>query len=318
MAVFVHPPSAWSSKSREIFSKDFDSETNYSGRRSITHFYNSDFKSGSNLCVEFLVDGKSNTGRVHFTINGEDQWVTFGNGAPKVWYGYLRLSSEGNGSKVGVTAVSKKNEETLQLYSSPPRRICLLINNVPNSGMVEKKFNDLFEYLSFRVEVKRDLGSIEMLKKAQKFAKKDHRNIDILAVVIMTISNQCNEIYCADGRNACLEQVMMEYTATRCPSLKGKPKLFFIHRFSNISSTTNDLCSRQAHDSCAENYVQDSPHCSVITRDSCPEEADFLLHGVKSTYPTHENNGVPESFFIQSVSRENRAGGDKAQIIDLA
>lgn len=134
---------------------------------------------------------------------------------------------------------------------------------------------------------------------AQEFAQKDHSHFDMFAVVVMTISGQGNEIYCGDGRNACLEHVMMEYTATRCPSLQAKPKLIFIHRFSGISFIINDPCSDQAHGSSAENDVEKLPYSSLIAKDSYPEEADFLLLCVKSTSPADENNGVPESFFIQ-------------------
>ena len=192
--------------------------------------------------------------------------------------------------------------ETSELGHS--RGICLLINNVPNLTVEEKKLSDLFEYLSFHVEVRKGLNMVEMYTVAQEFAEKDHSHFDMFAVVVMTISGQGNEIYCADGRNACLEHVMMEYTAIRCPSLQAKPKLFFIHRFSGISFVINDPCSNQAHGSCVENDVEKFPYSSISAKDSCPGEADFLLLCVESTSPADENIGVPESMFVRvSINR---------------
>ena len=58
----------------------------------------------------------------------------------------------------------------------------------------------------------------------------------------MSVSGRCSEISCADDRNASLEHIMVEFTASTCPSLRGKPWLFFLQHFKG-TSWVNDECS---------------------------------------------------------------------------
>ena len=172
------------------------------------------------------------------------------------------------------------------MHTSRPRGICLLINNVPNLVVVEEKLKNLFKFLSFDVVIKRRLQRDEFYNLARKFAKKNHTHFDTFVVIFLSVSDQCNKITCADDRNASLEYFMEEFTASRCPSLRGKPKLFFVQRFRGTSST-------------AEKDAVWLPCIPTSERDSCPEEADFLVVSVTSTYPADQPNRQPESLFIQ-------------------
>ena len=58
----------------------------------------------------------------------------------------------------------------------------------------------------------------------------------------MSVSGRCSEISCADDTNASLEHIMVEFTASTCPSLRGKPWLFFLQHFKG-TSWVNDECS---------------------------------------------------------------------------
>ena len=58
----------------------------------------------------------------------------------------------------------------------------------------------------------------------------------------MSVSGRCSGISRADGRNASLEHIMVEFTASTCPSLRGKPWLFFLQHFKG-TSWVNDECS---------------------------------------------------------------------------
>ena len=95
----------WSSQQKQIFKKTFDSKTSFAASSQITHFYNRDIRNGSVLCI--YRDLKSN--RVHFDINGEEGWVSFSRSEPDFWYGYIRLSSTGSGSKIQVTLVPEED-----------------------------------------------------------------------------------------------------------------------------------------------------------------------------------------------------------------
>ncbi|RMX57946.1 hypothetical protein pdam_00024050 [Pocillopora damicornis] len=305
----------WSNQQKKFFKKTFDSKTSFAASSQLTHFYNRDIRNGSVLSI--YRDLKSN--RIHFDINGEEGWVNFSQNEPDFWYGYIRLSSTGSGSKIQVTLVPEKDQAPFRvvpdsrqgsaeiswlshhyvMHTSHPRGICLLINNVPKLVVVEEKLKNLFKFLSFDVVIKRRLQRDEVYNLAKKFAKKNHTYFDTFVVIFLSVSDQCNKISCADGRNASLEHFMEEFTASRCPSLRGKPKLFFVQRFRGTSSTVNDECSIFASGSSAEKDAVWLPYIPTSEEDSCPEEADFLVVSVTSTYPTDQPNRQPESLFIQ-------------------
>ena len=199
------------------------------------------------------------------------------------------------------------------MQTSRPRGICLLINNVPTLVVGEEKLKDLFEFLSFDVLIKRGLQRDEIYSLAEEFAKKDHTHFDTFVVIFMSFCGRCSEISCADGRNASLEHIMEEFRASRCPSLRGKPKLFFVQRFRGTSSTVNDECSIFASGSSAEKDAVWLPYIPTSEEDSCPEEADFLVVSVTSTYPADQPNRQPESLFIQVKDKSSfftQGGGE--------
>ena len=164
-----------------------------------------------------------------------------------------------------------------------PRGICLLINNVPTLPLEEvKQLRDLFRHLSFDVEVRRRLQMIQMHKVAQQFAKKDHNAFDSFVVIILSLG-QGNDICGVDKRKASLEQVMAEYTATKCGSLRGKPKLFFVERVTFVKASNVGDGSNQAQCS-TDTEVEMQPAFPLVFNggNNCPEGADFLLTCVTS------------------------------------
>ena len=202
------------------------------------------------------------------------------------------------------------------MQTSRPRGICLLINNVPTLVVGEEKLKDLFEFLSFDVLIKRGLQRDEIYSLAEEFAKKDHTHFDTFVVIFMSFCGRCSEISCADGRNASLEHIMEEFRASRCPSLRGKPKLFFVQRFRGTSSRVNNECLFFESGSFAEKDAMRMPCIPASERDSCPEEADFLLVGVTSTYPVDQPIREPESLFIQVKDQSSfvTQGGEEGRL----
>ncbi|KAJ7384114.1 Caspase 8, apoptosis- cysteine peptidase [Desmophyllum pertusum] len=317
---------------RRIFNRPFDSRSCHGASSAIVQFYDNKIRSGNVLCV--YRDLKTN--RIHFVINGKEAWVSFSSGAPDVCYGYVRLSSGGNDSNIQVTVVQEKEEAYFNSVMEPapvvehenmnrpwwmpvvrvgqlihheitelshyrmsvqhPRGICLLINNVPNMVSEEKQLTDLFEHLSFDVQVRQNLQMLQIYEVAQEFAKKDHSEFDSFAVIIMSVCGQDNEIFGVDGKKASLENVMSEFTATNCSSLQGKAKLFFVQRFTMTPSKVGDG-STQAHCYCTDKDVRPFSPCTILGGDGCPDEADFLLTCVTS--PVDGAKPVPESLFLQ-------------------
>ena len=129
----------------------------------------------------------------------------------------------------------------------------------------------------------------------------------------MSVSGRCSGISRADGRNASLEHIMVEFTASTCPSLRGKPRLFFLQHFKG-TSWVNDECSVFASRIFTEKDTVRLLCIFTSEKDSCPEEADFLRICVTSTYPADQPNREPGSFFIQlkdQSSFHHRGGGGR-------
>ena len=122
-----------------------------------------------------------------------------------------------------------------------------------------------------------------MYKVAEEFAKKDHSEFDLFVVIIMS-HGQGNDICDVDGGKVSLEQIMTEYTATKCPSLEGKPKLFFVERVTFVKPSTNvGNGSTQARCSTdTEIEMQSAFPLAFNGGDKSHEGADFLLTWMNS------------------------------------
>ena len=104
--MFIFKYRAWNSKSRQIFRKPFDSR-NCVGASSQIVCYDCGIRSGSLLSVRRDPENK----RIYFNINGKEVWVSIGDNAQSICYGYARLTSEGNDSEIEVTLIRRKAKE---------------------------------------------------------------------------------------------------------------------------------------------------------------------------------------------------------------
>lgn len=196
--------------------------------------------------------------------------------------------------------------------SRSPRGICCIINNahfsdesIDRHGAAydERALVDLFERLSFKVHIERDLKFDEMRKVAIKFSKLDHTEADAFVMIIMSHGHSPDVVYGAELETVRLEDLTSKFTASKCPTLKEKPKIFFIQacRGSSSECTPIENCINSLNDaslsadSCVSKLVSDS----ALPKSTCPREADFLMaFGTSAGYVSwrDESRG---SLFIQ-------------------
>ncbi|PNI25891.1 CASP9 isoform 11, partial [Pan troglodytes] len=122
---------------------------------------------------------------------------------------------------------------------------CLIINNVnfcresglrtrTGSNIDCEKLRRRFSSLHFMVEVKGDLTAKEMVLALLELARQDHGALDCCVVVILSHGCQASHlqfpgaVYGTDGCPVSVEKIVNIFNGTSCPSLGGKPKLFFI------------------------------------------------------------------------------------------
>ena len=146
--------------------------------------------------------------------------------------------------------------------------MCLIINNEnflvsprrPGADEDEKLLKGLFQELGFSVVVKNDLTRERILETVRNFAGKDHSQFDAFVFAILSHGGEDDIILSSDEMIVGFRELMCLFTATHCPSLQAKPKLFFI-----------DACRGES---------------DAIPRSACPREADFLL--AFATTPGHK------------------------------
>lgn len=187
---------------------------------------------------------------------------------------------------------------------SSSRGYCLLIDNVSHSAREERRLQELFEFLSFEVVVKKNLSLDAINNLAQEYGKKDHRQFHAFVVIILSDFNQRDEISGFDNRHVSLKSLMAEFKASRCPTLRDKPKLFFVQHFKRIS------CSPSR--SYEGKYPDATPSLSISP--CCPEEADFLLTCVTSTCHA---GGEPVSLFLQIFDEVVRKYDEEYHLLEM-
>uniref|UniRef100_A0A670ZIC7 Caspase 9 n=1 Tax=Pseudonaja textilis TaxID=8673 RepID=A0A670ZIC7_PSETE len=127
--------------------------------------------------------------------------------------------------------------------NSEPCGYCLIINNVHfdkdtdlkhrlGSNIDRQRLEKRFQALHFEVLTKEDLT--EIAKELQGLSRRDHSGRDCCVVVIL--SHGCKSyhiqipgaIFGTDGQRIPVQKVVSYFNGSHCPSLRGKPKLFFI------------------------------------------------------------------------------------------
>ena len=165
----------------------------------------------------------------------------------------------------------------------------------------EKQLTDLFESLFFDVQVRRSLKRSQINEVAEEFAKKDHNEFDSFVFIVLS-RGQDNDIYGVDGKKASLVEVMTAYTPTNCPTLRFKPKLFFLSRFA-VLEPSKFQCGLTQSQCCTDEVMETQSLCPPTCEGNCPEEADFLLACVTSAI--YKAKKGPDSLFIQVSSFVN-------------
>nr|XP_054503723.1 caspase-9 [Agelaius phoeniceus] len=143
------------------------------------------------------------------------------------------------------SAVDKRRRDQDYEMKADPCGHCLILNNVNfsrDSGLSTREGSDIdceklerrFRALHFTVLTRRDLKAQEMVLELLKLSQQDHSALDCCIVVILSHGCQTSHIqfpggvYGTDGKPIPIEKIVNYFNGSNCPSLRGKPKLFFI------------------------------------------------------------------------------------------
>ncbi|XP_077296973.1 death related ICE-like caspase [Arctopsyche grandis] len=158
--------------------------------------------------------------------------------------------------------------------------------------------------LGFAVTVKRDLPFSGVRDYIAMMAAADHSAFDCMIVVVLS-HGELGRLHAYDTHYK-PDQLWHSFTADRCPTLAGKPKLFFIQ-----------ACQGEELDpgvKLRDRTETDGQHSADY---KIPVHADFLI--AYSTVPGYFSwrNTTRGSWFIQALVEELKAHGTTRDILTL-
>ncbi|KAH3830356.1 caspase-3-like isoform X1 [Dreissena polymorpha] len=154
----------------------------------------------------------------------------------------------------------------------------------------ERNISRKLKAMGFQVKSYPDLKASQIRSVCAKMAAQDHSDSDMFLFVILTHGEEGIVFGTDEGLE--IQEVAGYFKGDKCPSLVGKPKLFFIQ-----------ACRGYKTDAGVHISVTDALPASMKGSDSIklPVEADFLF--AYSTVPGYYSwrNGTNGSWFIQAL-----------------
>ncbi|XP_078685797.1 caspase-3-like [Branchiostoma floridae x Branchiostoma belcheri] len=197
----------------------------------------------------------------------------------------------------GQSQVSSKDHMRSKSYkmSHKPRGLAVIINNTKFLRLHERvgaeadtaRVTNLFQQLDFDVTSHSNLDHAKMVDVFIQLGQADHSNYDCFACCIMSHGTS-SKVFSSNDVGIDICELMKHVKIERCPSLKGKPKLFFIQ-----------ACQGEAVQGRAlDNDTHDSKQFSFMSH-----EADiFLGLSTVSGFVSKRNcDGAPYIRFLTEV-----------------
>ena len=87
--------------------------------------------------------------------------------------------------------------------------------------------SNTFRQLKYDIVVKKNLTADQVFKVCNDFSKKDHTSFNALVVCVLSHGRE-GLVYGVNGREIYIRKITDMFIGALCPTLSGKPKLFFI------------------------------------------------------------------------------------------
>ncbi|XP_026916147.1 caspase-9 isoform X1 [Acinonyx jubatus] len=232
-------------------------------------------------------------------------------------------------SDICAQEISKRNADLAYVLNADPCGHCLIINNMnfclesrlqtrTGSNIDCEKLQRRFFLLHFVVDVKHDQTAKQMVQVLVELAQRDHGALDCCVVVILSHGCQASHrqfpgaVYGTDGCPVSIEKIVNIFNGSGCPSLGGKPKLFFIQ-----------ACGGERKDHGVE-VASTSPEDRTPGSDSEPDAVPFQegpgtfdQPDAVSSLPTPSDIFVSYSTFPGFVSwRDTKSGSWYVETLD--
>lgn len=257
-------------------------------------------------------------------------------------------SPAGDALQIKPQRIRRDSIQSYKMDASPCGH-CLIINNVefdPQGELHNRAGSDVdcerlkrrFEDLNFIVDVKTNLRQRQIKHALSALSKKDHSPFDCCVVVILSHGTEVSHsrfpgaVYGVDGQFVPVQHVTNFLNGQHCPSLQGKPKLFFIQACGGGEKDTGFEVSPDdetappcgGEDEQTDALPVSSSSDSLSTSDepdaraTLPTPSDILVS--YSTFPGYVSWRDPRlgSWYVETLDRvlaENAAHDDLATML---
>lgn len=215
---------------------------------------------------------------------------------------------------------------TVQRYAThynmnhPKRGYALIFNNKTfdsrrysertGTDVDAKNLEDTLAKLKFQVTRCNNLTAQDIKSKAREFSRMNYTDMDCVLVVILSHGLDFGKIMARDAEYK-LDEITQLFQPDQCPSLAGKPKLFFIQACrGELNNSGVAVMSRSLK-------VIETDSAGTSESFTIPMYADYLM--AFSTVPGHVSmrNITDGSWFIQSVCSNLNEYADKEDLMGL-
>ncbi|CAL8096745.1 unnamed protein product [Orchesella dallaii] len=240
----------------------------------------------------------------------------------KSWYSFAKRKTESVvesvSSKPNTAVMPVGRDSEVYNMRHPNRGKAVIFNHMKfengqstrhGTETDEQKLKNCLLRLGFEVFVHRDLKRLEIMDVLHELRKEDHSDSDCLLIVVLSHGEK-NKIYCSDSEYK-PEMLWDSFTADVCPTLAGKPKIFFIQacRGDQLDSGIVLKANRTQTDSL--------PQKEEIMNYVVPNRADFLI--VYSTVEGYYSwrNTTEGSWFVQSLTKVLTSHKNKKDLLSM-
>nr|XP_014343563.1 PREDICTED: caspase-8-like [Latimeria chalumnae] len=207
------------------------------------------------------------------------------------------------------------NDEVYKMESRPCG-YCVIINNfdfkksrestggkmLKDRPGTHKDGDDLrstFEWLHFEVDVHTDLTAENILLTVEDYKRKDHRERDCFVFCILTHGEK-GTVYGTDGQSVPISDITSCFTGKNCPSLVGKPKVFFIQ----ACRGRREQEGVPVDTDCKDSSFDPQPESDAIpSGDIIPIWADYLVGFSTMEEYVSFRDKKKGSFYIESLCK---------------
>uniref|UniRef100_A0A2K5DMC2 Caspase-8 n=1 Tax=Aotus nancymaae TaxID=37293 RepID=A0A2K5DMC2_AOTNA len=213
---------------------------------------------------------------------------------------------------------SQASDKVYQMKNKP-RGYCLIINNhdfrkareeVPKLHSIKDRngthldagmaLSKTFEELHFEIRPYNDCTGEKIYEILQSYQRMDHSNKDCFICCILSHGDK-GVIYGTDGHEAPIYELTSQFTGLKCPSLAGKPKVFFIQACQGDNYQKGIPVETDSEEQPYLEMDLSSPQTRYI-----PDEADFLLGMATVNNCVSYRNPAEGTWYIQSLCQSLR------------